>query len=97
MAYTVQQLADLSGVTVRTLHHYDAIGLLPPAYCGDNNYRYYEEEQREGQQWWSTDSDSGNGGKRQRRPEIVPFNSGVEDFQYDLTGLNNDNNNDICR
>ena len=45
MAYTVQQLAELSGVTVRTLHHYDAIGLLSPAYYGSNNYRYYEEEQ----------------------------------------------------
>ena len=28
--YRVKQLAELSGVTVRTLHHYDAIGLLTP-------------------------------------------------------------------
>lgn len=45
MTYTVKKLAELSGVTVRTLHHYDQIGLLEPAYHGDNNYRYYEEEQ----------------------------------------------------
>ena len=29
--YTVSQLARMAGVTVRTLHHYDQIGLLPPA------------------------------------------------------------------
>jgi len=45
MTYTVKKLAELSGVTVRTLHHYDQIGLLQPAYHGGNNYRYYEEEQ----------------------------------------------------
>jgi DNA-binding transcriptional MerR regulator len=45
MAYTVNKLAKLSGVSVRTLHFYDEIGLLEPAYYGDNNYRYYEEEQ----------------------------------------------------
>lgn len=45
MAYTVKKLAQLSGVSVRTLHFYDEIGLLKPAYTGDNNYRYYEEEQ----------------------------------------------------
>lgn len=43
MKYTVQKLALLSGVTVRTLHHYDQIGLLKPSIVGENNYRYYEE------------------------------------------------------
>ena len=38
---TVKQLAIISGVTVRTLHHYDEIGLLPPASVGANGYRYY--------------------------------------------------------
>ena len=38
---TVKQLAALSGVTVRTLHHYDEIGLLRPAAVGANGYRYY--------------------------------------------------------
>src|SRR5579883_2731395 len=45
MTYTVKKLAKLSGVSVRTLHFYDEIGLLKPAYYGDNHYRYYEEEQ----------------------------------------------------
>lgn len=35
----------MSGVTSRTLRHYDAIGLLAPAYIGANGYRYYEEAQ----------------------------------------------------
>lgn len=39
--YTVQQLGRLSGVSVRTLHHYDRIGLLIPATVGENGYRYY--------------------------------------------------------
>lgn len=38
---TVKQLAAISGVTVRTLHHYDEIGLLKPAHVAANGYRYY--------------------------------------------------------
>lgn len=45
MDYTVKQLAELSGVSVRTLHFYDEIGLLKPAYIAENNYRYYQKEQ----------------------------------------------------
>ena len=41
MLYTVSQLAKLSGVTARTLHHYDQIGLLCPAKNAKNNYRMY--------------------------------------------------------
>jgi MerR family transcriptional regulator, thiopeptide resistance regulator len=44
-ALTVKQLAEISGVTVRTLHHYDEIGLLKPAWVGENGYRYYEKAQ----------------------------------------------------
>ncbi|NEX91868.1 MerR family transcriptional regulator [Caulobacter sp. 17J65-9] len=39
--HTVNGLARLSGVSVRTLHHYDELGLLKPAEVGDNGYRYY--------------------------------------------------------
>ncbi len=40
--YTVNKLAKLAGVSVRTLHHYDEIGLLRPAERGfDSRYRYY--------------------------------------------------------
>jgi MerR family transcriptional regulator, thiopeptide resistance regulator len=42
---TVKQLAAISGVTVRALHHYDDIGLLKPAFVGGNGYRYYERTQ----------------------------------------------------
>ncbi|HEX5005585.1 MAG TPA: MerR family transcriptional regulator [Hyphomonadaceae bacterium] len=42
---TVKQLAAISGVTVRTLHHYDEIGLLKPAWIGENGYRYYGRAQ----------------------------------------------------
>lgn len=43
MTYTVKQLADLAGVTRRTLHYYDQIGLLDPAEYGENGYRHYDE------------------------------------------------------
>lgn len=45
MAFTVKQLSDLSGVTVRALHFYEEAGLLQPAYYGSNGYRYYEENE----------------------------------------------------
>jgi MerR family transcriptional regulator, thiopeptide resistance regulator len=41
---TVKQLSKLAGVTPRTLHHYDEIGLLKPSRVGENGYRYYGEE-----------------------------------------------------
>jgi DNA-binding transcriptional MerR regulator len=44
MKYTVKQLADVAGVTPRTLHYYDQIGLLRPAVVGENGYRYYNED-----------------------------------------------------
>ena len=36
-------MARLAGVSVRTLHHYDAIGLLVPAIRTDAGYRVYTE------------------------------------------------------
>lgn len=45
MAYTVKKLSELSGVSVRTLHFYEEIGLLKPSYYGANGYRYYEEKE----------------------------------------------------
>ncbi|MBA2368476.1 MAG: MerR family transcriptional regulator [Candidatus Protochlamydia sp.] len=45
MVYTVKKLSELSGVTIRTLHFYEEIGLLKPAYYGSNGYRYYEEKE----------------------------------------------------
>lgn len=43
--YTVKQTARLAGVSVRTLHHYDEIGLLRPGHVGANGYRYYGREE----------------------------------------------------
>ena len=45
MANTVKQVARMSGISVRTLHFYDEVGLLKPAYVGANGYRFYEEPQ----------------------------------------------------
>lgn len=42
--FTVKQLSKLAGITRRTLHYYDEIGLLKPSQVGDNGYRYYGEE-----------------------------------------------------
>ena len=39
MAYTVKQLANLAGVSARTLHYYDRIGLLKPESIRANGYR----------------------------------------------------------
>jgi DNA-binding transcriptional MerR regulator len=41
--YTVKQVAELAQISVRTLHHYDAISLLRPSHVGANGYRYYDE------------------------------------------------------
>jgi DNA-binding transcriptional MerR regulator len=41
MDLTVKRLSKLAGVSVRTLHFYDEIGLLRPARVGANGYRYY--------------------------------------------------------
>jgi DNA-binding transcriptional MerR regulator len=43
MMYTVKQLARLAGISNRTLHYYDQIGLLAPSRLGGNGYRYYDE------------------------------------------------------
>lgn len=43
--YTVKQLSSLSGVSVRTLHHYDKIGLLVPQSRSEAGYRFYGREE----------------------------------------------------
>lgn len=42
MDLSIQQLAQLSGTTSRTLRHYDEIGLLPPSRMAGNGYRHYD-------------------------------------------------------
>jgi MerR family transcriptional regulator, thiopeptide resistance regulator len=43
VSYSVGQVAGLAGVTIRTLHHYDKIGLLSPSGRSAAGYRIYEE------------------------------------------------------
>lgn len=43
MSYSVGQVADFAGVTVRTLHHYDKAGLLSPSDRSPVGYRLYGE------------------------------------------------------
>lgn len=42
-AMTIKQVAMLAGISVRTLHHYDEIGLLVPDHVTDAGYRQYSE------------------------------------------------------
>lgn len=45
MEYTVNELAQLSGVSGRTLRYYDSIDLLKPARIAHNGYRIYDQKQ----------------------------------------------------
>ena len=40
---TVHEVSKLAGVSVRTLHHYDAIGLLTPTRLTEAGYRLYDD------------------------------------------------------
>ncbi|MDO4332459.1 MAG: MerR family transcriptional regulator [Eubacteriales bacterium] len=41
---TVKEVSSLTGISVRTLHYYDEIGLLKPAQCSGAGYRLYDEK-----------------------------------------------------
>ena len=41
---TVHEVADLTGITIRTLHYYDKIGLLKPTMVTDSKYRLYTDD-----------------------------------------------------
>ena len=47
MLYTVKETAELSGVTVKALHHYHKIGLLFPREVNEAGYRLYGTEELE--------------------------------------------------
>ena len=40
---TVKEVSRITGVSVRTLHHYDAIGLLKPTQVTEAGYRLYDD------------------------------------------------------
>lgn len=41
--YRVKRVAELTGVTVKTLHHYDNIGLVTPSFRSSKGYRLYTD------------------------------------------------------
>lgn len=41
---TVHEVVNLTGITARTLHYYDEIGLLKPSIVTEARYRLYTEE-----------------------------------------------------
>jgi len=43
MPYKIKEVADMVGVTVRTLHHYDQAGLLKPGSVTTTGYRLYSD------------------------------------------------------
>ena len=48
MKLQIKEFAELTGVSVRTLHYYDEIGLLKPCFVDDQNgYRFYDENSLE--------------------------------------------------
>ncbi|MGD9676903.1 MAG: MerR family transcriptional regulator [Vulcanibacillus sp.] len=47
MRYKVKEVADIVGISVRTLHHYDQIGLLKPESITNSGYRLYSDNDLE--------------------------------------------------
>jgi len=45
MEYTVQKLAQLAGISTRTLRYYDEIGILKPARINSSGYRIYSQKE----------------------------------------------------
>lgn len=45
MVYSIRELAELAGVSTRTLRYYNEIGLLTPLYVNETGCRYYGEQE----------------------------------------------------
>ena len=41
---SVKEVSELTGISVRTLHYYDEIGLLPPTDKSEAGYRLYDDK-----------------------------------------------------
>ena len=74
MEYTVQKLADLAGVSPRTIRYYDEIGLLKPARINSSGYRIYEVKEVDRLQqilfYWELDVDLENIKKIMNDPDF---------------------------
>ena len=44
MTYKIKYVSELAGISVRTLHHYDNIGLLKPSKTSNSGYRLYSDD-----------------------------------------------------
>ncbi|KKB38308.1 MerR family transcriptional regulator [Bacillus thermotolerans] len=47
MAIKIKEAAELAGISIRTLHHYDHIGLLSPTHSTESGYRLYTDKDME--------------------------------------------------
>ena len=47
MYYKIKEVADMVGISVRMLHHYDKIGLLKPESISPAGYRLYSDKDLE--------------------------------------------------
>lgn len=47
MTYTIKKIADIAGISIRTLHHYDQIELLKPEGVSSSGYRLYSDSDLE--------------------------------------------------
>lgn len=47
MKYRVKEVAEITRITVRTLHHYDKMGLLKPEFVSESGYRFYNDNNLE--------------------------------------------------
>lgn len=45
MEYTIQKLAQLAGISIRTLRYYDEIDILKPARINSSGYRIYGQDE----------------------------------------------------
>ena len=59
---TVSEVSRLTGVSIRALHYYDQIGLLPAAGHTDSGYRLYQAQARNVDEEGGSDLDA-NGGQ----------------------------------
>ena len=51
---TIHEVSKLAGVSVRTLHYYDAIGLLPPTALTESGYHLFKQlRQQQAQACWA--------------------------------------------
>ena len=41
---TVKEVSELTGISARTLHYYDEIGLFPPTDKSESGYRLYDDK-----------------------------------------------------